>query len=141
METHGKNLYSSGHLFVAGIRVWEHLNGKAPMLEELCRLLHMSPEQAGFLLRRLTEADVVEVVRSSYGDRIFIRDHLKLEDIHRGAVENKLDEELKKFQDHQKQFAEKLDSMRAEQAEKKKSLFADMEKKLKKELDKKMKSS
>ena len=141
METHGKNMYSAGHLFVAGVRVWEHLNGKAPMLEDLCQLLNMSPEQAGFLLRRLIETDVIEVVRGSYGDRIFIRSHLKLEDIHRDTVENKLDAELKKFQDHQKHFTEKIDTMRAEQAQKKKSLFADMEKKLKEELDKKIKSS
>ena len=140
METHGKNLYSNGHLFVAGVRVWEHLHGKAPMLEDICQLLDMSPEKAGYLLRRLTEIDVTEVVQGSYGDRIFIRQHLNLEEIPQEPVENKLDAELKKFQDNQKQFTEKIDSMRAEQAEKKKSLFADMEKKLKEELDKKIKS-
>ena len=141
METHGKNLYSNGHLFIAGVRVWEHLNGKAPRIEDICQLLNMTLEQAGYLLRRLTELQVTEVVKGSYGDRIFIRHHLKLEEIPQESVENKLDAELKKFQDSQKQLVEKIDSMRAEQTEKKKSLFADMEKKLKEELDKKIKSS
>ena len=141
METHGKNLYSNGHLFISGVRVWEHLNGKAPKIEDICELLNMSPEQAGYLLRRLTELEVTEIVKGSYGDRIFIRHHLNLEEIPREQVENKLDAELKKFQDNQKQLVDKIDSMRAEQAEKKKSLFADMEKKLKEELDKKIKPS
>ena len=139
METHGKNLYSNGHLFVAAIRVWEHLNGNAPTLEDVCDFLRMSLEQGGYLLRRLTELDIVEVVQGSYGGRIFICNQLKLEDIPQEAVENKLDTELKKFQESQKQFTEKIDTMRAEQAEKKKSLYAEMEKKLKEELDKKIK--
>ena len=141
METHEKNLYASGHLFVAAVRVCDHLNGNAPMLEDICRLLNISLERAGFLLRRLTELDVVEAIQGSYGNRIFVRNHLALEEIPRDQVENKLDAELKKFQDHQRQFTERIDSMRAEQAEKKKSRFADMEKKLKEELDKKIKST
>ena len=139
METHGKNLYADGHLFVAGVRVWEHLNGNAPMLEDLGRLLNISLEQAGYTLRRLVELDIVEIVKGTYGNRIFIRNHINLEESPRDQVESKLDAELKKFQDHQKHLSERIDSMRAEQAEKKKSLFADMEKKLKEELDKKMK--
>ena len=139
METHGKNLYSNGHLFVAAVRVWEHLNGNAPMLEDICRFLNMPIEQAGYLLRRLTELEIIEVVQGSYGSRVFIHNHLNLEEIPQNSTENKLDAELKKFQDNQKQFTDKIDSMRAEQAEKKKSLFADMEKKLKEELDKKIK--
>ena len=139
METQGKNLYSDGHLFIAAVRVWEHLNGNAPMLEDICQFLEMSLERGSYLLRRLCELDIVEVVQGSYGGRIFIRKHTNLEDVPRDQVENKLDEELKKFQDSQKHFSEKIDSMRAEQAEKKKSLFADMEKKLKEELDKKTK--
>lgn len=139
METQGKKLYSEGHLFIAAIRVWEHLNGNAPMLEDICQLLGMSLERGSYLLRRLSELDIVEAVQGSFGDRIFIRNHVNLEDVPQDKAENKLDEELKKFQDNQKHFSEKIDSMRAEQAEKKKSLFAEMEKKLKKELDKKIK--
>lgn len=139
METQGKNLYSDGHLFIAAVRVWEHLNGNAPKLEDICQFLGMSLERAGYILRRLCELEIVEVVHGSYGGRVFIRNHVNLEDVPQDPVENKLDAELKKFQDHQKQFSEKIDLMRAEQAEKKKSLFADMEKKLKAELDKKIK--
>ena len=73
----------------------------------------------------------------SYGARWYIKDHLKLEDIPRGEPESKLEDELKKFQDSQKALSQKIESMQAEQKQKKKSRFADMEKKLKEELEKK----
>ena len=83
--------------------------------------------------------DIIDVVKGSYGDRFFISDHLKLEDIPRGQEENKLEEELKKFQDTQKALSQKVESFKAEQAKKKKDLFSEMEKKLKAELEKKSK--
>ena len=90
-------------------------------------------------MRRLKELDIIEVVEGSYGDRIFIRSHLKLEDIPRNEEESKLEEELKKFQASQKKLSKKVESFQAEQAQKKKSLFSEMEKKLKEELGKKTK--
>jgi predicted nucleic acid-binding Zn-ribbon protein len=72
-------------------------------------------------------------------DRFFIRNHLKLEDIARGQDENKLEEELIKFQDTQKALSKKVESFKAEQAQKQKDLFSEMEKKLKAELEKKSK--
>ena len=64
---------------------------------------------------------------------------MKIEEIARGEPENKLGDELKKFQDSQKALSQKIESMQAEQKQKKKSRFADMEKKLKEELEKKRK--
>ena len=64
---------------------------------------------------------------------------LKLEEIPRGEFGRKLEDEVKKFQDTQRSFTQKIESLQAEQAGKKKSLFAEMEKKLKEELDKKSK--
>ena len=82
---------------------------------------------------------VIDVVKGSFGDRYFISNHLKLEDIPRGQKENRLEEELKKFQDTQKALTQKVESFRAEQDQKKKDLFSEMEKKLKAELEKKTK--
>jgi thiamine monophosphate synthase len=76
-------------------------------------------------------------VEGSYGTRLFINDHLKLEDLPRGEPENKLEDDLKKFQDTQKAFSQKIESFQAQQKQKKKDLFAEMEKKLKEELEKK----
>jgi len=138
MEMHAKNLYAQGHLFVAAVRVREHAGGNPPTLEEICQTLNMSLEQGGFLSRRLESLDIIEVVQGSFGSRVFVRNHLKLEDIPKDAAGSRLEDELKKFQDNQRHFSEKIDSMRAEQAEKKKSRFAEMEKKLKEELNKRV---
>ena len=81
--------------------------------------------------------EIIDVIEGSYGNRLFVRDFLKIEEIPRDDDASKLKEELKKFQESQKSLSQKIESIKAQQAEKKKNLFAEMEKKLKQELDKK----
>ncbi|RPJ72064.1 MAG: hypothetical protein EHM15_09935 [Desulfobacteraceae bacterium] len=134
------DLYSESHLFVAAIRVHEHLHGVPPTLDEISRMLNFSGEKAGFVSRRLAELGIVEaVVQGSFGARFFIRDHRKLEEIPRGETGPRLEDEVKKFQDLQKGIARRVESIQAEQLGKKKNLFAEMEKKLKEEIEKKTK--
>lgn len=97
----------------------------------------MSIERSSYLSRKLKELEIIDVVEGSYGNRLFIRDFLKIEEIPRGDDESKLEEELKKFQESQKGLLQKIESIQTQQAEKKKNLFAEMEKKLKQELNKK----
>ncbi len=137
MENKDKDLYTSAHLFVAAIRVFEHQHNTPPTLEDICRVLSMSIEHCGYLSRKLKEMGIIDVVEGSYGIRLFIRDFLKIEEIPREDDKSKLEEELKKFQESQKGLSQKIESIQTQQAEKKKTLFAEMEKKLKKELDKK----
>ena len=139
MQKKADDLYSNSHLFVAAIRVFAHRNSTPPSLDDICKTLSFSIEKGNLLLRRLKELEIIDVVEGSYGDRIFIRNHLKLEDIPRGEEQSKLEEELKKFQAAQKKLSKKVESFQAEQAQKKKSLFSEMEKKLKAELEKKTK--
>jgi hypothetical protein len=109
------------------------------MLDDVCRLIGFSTEHAGIISRRLEDMGIIEAVQGSFGSRLFVRDHLKLEDIPRGEFGRKLQDEVKKFQDTQRSFTQKIESLQAEQAGKKKNLFAEMEKKLKAELEKKPK--
>ena len=139
MQNKADDFYSSAHLTVAAIRVCEHLHSAPPSLEDICDTLSFSIEKGSLILRKLKELDIIDVVKGSYGDRFFIRNHLKLEDIARGQDENKLEEELIKFQDTQKALSQKVESFKAEQAQKQKDLFSEMEKKLKAELEKKSK--
>ena len=139
MQDKVDDFYSNAHLVVAAIRVCEHRHSTPPSLEEVCDTLSFSIEKGSLILRKLKEMGIIEVVKGSYGDRFFIRNHLKLEDIPRGKEENKLEEELKRFRDTQKTLSKKVESFKAEQAQKKKDLFSEMEKKLKAELDKKNK--
>ena len=139
MQNKADDFYSTAHLTVAAIRVFEHQHATPPSLEDICDTLSFSIEKGSLILRKLKELEIIDVVKGSYGDRFFIRDHLRLEDIPRGQKENKLEEELKKFQDTQKALSQKVESFQAEQAQKKKDLFSEMERKLKAELEKKSK--
>jgi len=131
------NLYNSAHLFVAAIRICEHRHSAPPSLEDICKTLSFSMEKGHFLCRKLKEMEIIKIVESASGNRLFIQNHLNLEEIPRGGEGNRFEEELKKFQSTQKALSQKVESIKAEQAEKKKNLFAEMEKKLKQEIEKK----
>jgi hypothetical protein len=137
MENKSKDLYTNAHLFISAIRVCEHQNSTPPTVEDICRVLSMSIERSSYLSRKLKEMEIIDIVEGSYGNRLFIRDFLKIEEIPRGDDESKLEEELKKFKESQKGLLQKIESIQTQQAEKKKNLFAEMEKKLKQELNKK----
>jgi hypothetical protein len=139
MQNQPTDFYAEAHLVVAAIRVHEHIHSRPAMIDDVCRLIGFSTEHAGIISRRLEDMGIIEAVQGSFGSRLFVRDHLKLEDIPRGEFGRKLQDEVKKFQDTQRSFTQKIESLQAEQAGKKKNLFAEMEKKLKAELDKKPK--
>jgi hypothetical protein len=137
MEVKNRDLYSSAHLFVSAIRVYEHQNNTPPSVADVCQMLSISIERGNLICRKLKDIGALDEIEGSYGCRIFIRDHMKIEEIPRGQDESRLGEELKKFQEAQKGFSQKIESFQTKQAQKKKTLFAEMEKKLKHELDKK----
>jgi uncharacterized protein YlxW (UPF0749 family) len=137
MKVRSKNLYTAAHLFVSAIRVCEYQNDTPPALEQISHMLAMSIERTNYICRKLQEMGIVDSVAGSFGNRLFIRDHLKIEEIPREDDESKMEEELKKFQESQKGLSKKIETIQAKQAQKKKDLFAEMEKKLKQELDKK----
>ena len=137
MEEKGQDLYTAAHLFVAAIRVHEHQMNAPPTIDDISKILVMSLERSNYICRKLKELEIIDSVEGSYGNRLFVRDHLKIEEIPRDADGTQLDEELQKFKDSQKALTEKIETIQAKQAQKKKDLFAEMEKKLKQELDKK----
>ena len=137
MKEKSQNLYSSAHLFVSAIRVLEHQNNTPATLEDISRILKISIERSHYLGRKLKELGIIDEVEGSYGIRLFISDHLKIEDIPREDDGGKLEAELKKFKESQKELSHKIETIQAKQAEKKKNLWAEMEKKLKQELNKK----
>ena len=137
MEARGKDLYTAAHLFVAAIRVCEHQMSSPPTIDDISKMLAMSLERSNYVCRRLKDLGVIDRVEGSYGIRLFVRDHMKIEEIPRDADGTQLDAELQKFKDSQKALTEKIETIQAKQAQKKKDLFAEMEKKLKRELEKK----
>jgi hypothetical protein len=127
-----KSLYNEGHLFVAAVRVLEHQKGVPPMLDQISGLLAITAEQAGLVSRRLRDAGIVEEVQGAFGVRFVVKDHLKLEELPREIETSQLDDALKKFQSERHMISRKVESIKEQQAQKKKDLFAEIEKKLKK---------
>lgn len=137
MEEKSQDLYAAAHLFVSAIRVYEHQMNTPPTIDDISQILVMSIERSSYICRKLKELGVVDSVEVSYDNRLFVRDHLKIEEIPREADGTELEAELQKFKESQKALTEKIETIQAQQAQKKKDLFAEMEKKLKQELDKK----
>jgi len=132
-----KNLYTKAHLIVAAIRVLEHTRDIPPSVEKICDLLSYSLEEGGRLCRRLEDLEVIKVVEGAFGTKLYIDNHLLIEDIPREEKESRLDEELKKFKDSQKQISQKIESIKAEQSQKKQDLFEKLNQQLQKNLDEK----
>jgi len=131
------SLYESAHLFVSAVRLLTHQDQSPPDLEQVCDLLGLSKERGGFVCRRLEEIGALETVTGPYGERLFVREHLKIEDIPKTDAPDRLQDELSKFQAAQKDVANRIATMQADQKKKKKSLFEEMEKKLRAEIEKK----
>jgi hypothetical protein len=131
-------LYKKAHLIVAAIRLLEYQSGSSPSIEKVCQILSFSIEQGNLIIRRLKDLGIVDFTEGAFGTRLFIQNHLAIENIHRGEQEDKLAHELEKFQNAQKERSKKFESIKAEQAAKKKNLFAEIEQKLKKDLEKKL---
>lgn len=131
------SLYENAHLFVAAVRLLSHRDQSPPDLDQVCDMLQLSKERGGFICRRLEEIGAVEAVQGAYGLRLFVRQHLKIEDIPKEDAPDRLQDELSKFQAAQKNVANRIASMQADQKMKKKSLFEEMEKKLRAEIEKK----
>ena len=130
------DLYSNAHLLVAAIRIFTHKNSKHPSLNEICKTLSFSLEQGNLICNKLISLEIIDVVEGAFENHLFIKDHLKIEEIPRDKKEDKFEDALKKFKDTKKDFSKKIESFQAKQAEKQKALFAELEEKLKKGSDK-----
>jgi len=125
------DLYTKAHLVVAAIRILEHKDAVSSSIEKVCQMISFSLEHGNLICKKLGKMGIIEIVEGSYETRLFVKNHLKIEEIPRGAGESKLEEELKKFQSNKKGLSKKIELFQAEQAEKQKNLFAELEKKLK----------
>jgi len=124
------DLYAKAHLVVAAIRILECQADVSSSIEKVCQVISFSLEHGNLICKKLGEMGIIEIVEGTYGTRLFIKNHLKIEEIPRGAGESKLEEEIKKFQNDKKGLSKKIELFKTEQAEKQKNLFAEVEKKL-----------
>lgn len=127
------DFYTEAHLMVAAIRILQHRNTIPPSIEDISKLTSFSLEQAGILCRRLIELNIIEMTEGGFGTKLFVKNHLAIEDIPVEKKENRLDEELRKFKNSKSGISQKIESIKAEQQKKQQDLFAAIEKKFKKE--------
>ena len=131
-----RGLYDIAHLMASTIRIFEYQKGHPPSIDEVCDTLSFTSEQGHIYMNKLTELGILEVVEGNFGTRIFLRDHLKIEEIPKDGKESRLEDAIREFQDSRKKMSEKIANIQADQAKKKKDLFAELENQLKKKLDK-----
>ena len=131
-----RGLYDIAHLMASTIRIFEYQKGHPPSIDEVCDTLSFTSEQGHIYMNKLTELGILEVVEGNFGTRIFLRDHLKIEEIPKDGKESRLEDAIREFQDSRKKMSEKIANIQADQAKKKKDLFAELESQLKKKLDK-----
>jgi hypothetical protein len=127
-----KDMYEKAHLVLAAIRLLEHRHREPPSVEKVCEMLAFSLEQGYRVCRKLHETTAVEMVDGPYGNRLFIKDHLKLEDLPKENREASLREELEKFRSSRKNLTEAIESFQARKQKEKRKLFSEIEEKLKK---------
>jgi DNA-binding transcriptional regulator GbsR (MarR family) len=130
------NLYQKAHLVVAAIRVLQFIRNHEPTAEEIGEFLSISREETGWIVRRLEELGIIEMVSAGDLHRLFLRDFLKIETIPNEITQSRIDQELENFKQGRKELTEKVESFQAAQTQKKKDLFADLEKKLRMSLPK-----
>jgi DNA-binding IscR family transcriptional regulator len=129
--------YTEAHVLVAAIRVLEHQKKRPPTIEETCEMIAISLEAGYALCRKLKEKGIVRTVEGNFGMKLFVEDHLRIEEIPRGEKKNDLAQELAQFQKKQQNQNKKVEAIQEELARKRHEKFAEIEAKLKKELLKK----
>lgn len=134
--TANQNLYHDAHLVVAAIRVLEHQHQAPPTLETVCAILSYPLEKGNRICLKLHEMGVLRLVEGGYGVRLFIQDHLKLEDLPRETAGPSLEDVLKDFRRTRQENARTLDALKAEQQKLKQGRVSEIEKKLREELNK-----
>ncbi|GBC62165.1 hypothetical protein DENIS_3128 [Desulfonema ishimotonii] len=127
-----RDFYSKSHLIVSAVRILEYRNAEPPAINAVCDMLSFSPEQGHLICNRLHDMGVIEKVKGPFGTRLFVRDHLKLEEIPEGEAGTGLQEEIEKFQNDRKNFRQKIEDFQARKEQEQKDLFAQIEEKLKK---------
>jgi hypothetical protein len=125
------DLYINGHLIVAAIRLLQYQRKTPSTIEDVCQLLTFSLEQGNLVCKKLIEMKIIESVKSPFGLRLTIRDHLVLEDIPKTESSDTLAVELEAFQAAKKDHDQKIAAVQAKQSQKQKDLFSEIEKQLK----------
>jgi hypothetical protein len=125
------DLYSEGHLIVSAVRILTHQRKIAPSITSVCEILSVSSERGHQLFRKLEAKGIVSIVKSGYDVKVFIKNHLALEDLPKTSPASKLDEALQSFKIEKQNLSKNIEAIHSKQKQQKQKLYADLEKQLK----------
>lgn len=124
------DVYGQAHLFVASIRVMEHLQGPPPSLKGLSDFLHVSEEELSRVSRRLEDEGVISIIRSGGDTRFAVRDHTRIETLPRTREAPRMEEEISQFKTKQESRLKELEESLAKKGDRS-SVFSELDKALK----------
>ncbi len=124
------DLYEQAHVFLAGIRVFEHLYGRPPTLQGLSELLKISEEELSLLGRKLEDRSIIRVILAGSQVRYSIADHILVEDLPRGQQTSQMKDEISQFQNKQQSRLKEIEKTLGRSTDKAK-IFGDLDKALK----------
>lgn len=125
-----KNLYESAHIFIAGIRVFEHIHKRPPNLKDLSAILQISEEELSLLSRKLSDEKIVTEIVSGAGCRYGIADYMKIETLPRDEDGSRISEEISQFQNRQQSRLKEIEKSLGESRDRER-VFSDLDKALK----------
>lgn len=128
--------YNEAHLFVAAIRILQHLKGTAPPVEEVCTMLNTSVESGLVVCRKLKKLRIIEIIEDPFSTRLIIANHLEIENLPREIKkEDGLSKDIELFMAKKKNMDQKVEDIQAALKKKKQDLFNDIEKKMKQKIE------
>jgi hypothetical protein len=130
MET--KSLYLEGHLVLAMIRILDHKNKMPPTISATAEGLDFSLEQTNLICLKLKEKGIIDMVEDAYDVRLFIKDHLLLEELEKDGQEDRMQKALAEFQEKKKGLSTRVEQIQATQQAKQQKLFSELDALLKK---------
>jgi DNA-binding transcriptional regulator YhcF (GntR family) len=126
-----ESIYYKGHIIVSAIRLFIHQKGVQPSVKDLCQMTYYSREAIYFILSRLEKEGIVEIVRGAFDEKIYLKDHTRLESLPKDVERIDLKENIDRLQEETIKRQMEIENLQKSEAGKKRELFAELEKRLK----------
>lgn len=130
MTIMAKNLYEAAHVFVAGIRVFEHVNKRPPNLKDLSDMLKISEEELSLMARKLADEKIISMIVSGADCRYGIGNYSRIEALPQEGEAPRMADEITQFQNKQQSKLKELEKTLSENRDKQR-VFSDLDKALK----------
>ena len=103
--------YNEAHIFVAAVRILQHLKHTAPPVEDVCKWLDISVESGLAVCRKLKQLGIIEILEDPFSCRLSVANHLEIEKLPRevsddGALARDLEQFMAKKKNMDKQVEE-----------------------------------